>query len=196
MQIEGEAVYIDSNDKRHSIEGEGNLDITELKSLKVEGELTFKDITCDELKIEGEGNGTSATAKNFSVSGSVEIDSVTVEDIFKVSGSTEIKNLNAKKIIMESRDGSIGKIKCDEIRIYHVDTPDKFFSKILRPSKSRVRIGQIDGGKVELENCEVEEINCRDAYIGLNCVVKKLVFDGKCEIDVDSKVDELIDKNS
>lgn len=196
MHIEGEAVYTDLNDKRHSMEGEGNSDITELKSLKVEGELTFESITCDDIVIEGECIGKSAVAKDFSVSGSIEIDSVTVEDTFKVSGSTEIKNLNAKEIIMESRDGSIGEIKCDEIRIYHVDKPDKFFSKILRPNKSKVRIGKIDGGKVELANCDVEEINCRDAYIGLNCVVKKLMFEGECEIDVDSKVEELIDKNS
>ena len=199
MHIEGEAVYIDLNDERHSIEGVGSFsDNTALKSLKVSGELTFKEITCDELKIEGEGSGTSAITKNFSVSGSIEIDSVEVEEIFKVSGSTEIKKLNAKKIIMESRDGSIGEIKCDEICIYHEEIPrTTLLSKILRPHKSRVRIKRIDGGKVELENCEVEEINCHDAFIRANCVIKKIVFDGECEIDdINSQVAEPIYKNS
>ena len=202
MRIEGEAVYIDLNGKRHSIEGIGNLsDITALKSLKVSGAMTFDGITCDKLDIEGDGRGKSAIAKDFSVSGSVEIDSVNVENLFKISGSTEIENLIADKIIMESRGGSIGKIKCNELRIFHANESGGGFLSNIFGSRgvktgSRVRIGQISGGKVELQNCEVEEVNCTDAFIGSNCIIKKLIVEGECEIDDDSQVGETIRKNS
>ena len=203
MKIEGAATYVDSNGKRHSIEGIGSLpDDTSLQSLNVAGSFSFDDISCDKVKIEGDGRGKSIVAKNISVSGSVEIDSIKVEELFQVSGSTEISNLSAEEIIMESRGGTIGKIKCDKIKIFHsggvsIDS-NTIFSKIFGShtshvkTDSRVHINKLDAVKVELQNCEVGEIKCKDAYIGSNCVIQKLIVEGECEVAADSKVEETI----
>ena len=69
MKIEGEAKYVDSRGKTHSIEGVGSLpDEVNLQSLNVSGSIEFDEISCDKIKIEGSGEGKSLTAKNISVS--------------------------------------------------------------------------------------------------------------------------------
>ena len=55
-----------------------------------------------------------------------------------------------------------------------------------------VKVENIDAEKVELENCEVDEIKCRDAFIGSNCIVEKLFVANKEEISSDSQVGEII----
>lgn len=201
MRIAGEAVYVDAKGKRHSIEGLGSLpDNNELQSLNAAGEFSFDKISCDEVKISGSCEGKSLNAKKISVEGSFEVDVVTVEKIFNLSGSIDVETLTAEEIIMESRGGSADTIKCDRLKIFHGEIHETgssilskiFGNKISRQSNSRVRIKNIDAKTVELENCEVDVIKCRDAIIGTNCIIKKLFVAGKCTIADNSTVGETI----
>lgn len=202
MKIEGEARYVDMQGKRHSIEGIGSLpDATALQSLNVSGSFDFGEISCDKVKIEGECLGKSLTAKNISVSGIFEVDAVKVEGSFEVEGSVDSENISAAEIVMETRGGKIENIKCNKIKIFHGESYDIGGSilanilggKNIRTSgSSRVRIGKIDAEKVDLQNCEVEEINCKDAVINSNCVIEKLIVKGECKVAADSKVGETI----
>ena len=103
---------------------------------------------------------------------------------------------------MESRGGSIAEINCENVKIFHSDgfNSSGIFSKIFGSHKSnikadsRVRINKITADKVELKNCEVDEIKCKDANIGSNCIIKTLFVEGECEIAADSKVVNVIHK--
>lgn len=204
MKIAGEAVYVDSAGKKHSIEGIGSLpDNNELQSLNATGEFSFDKISCDEMKVSGSCEGKSLTAKNISADGTIEVDTVNVEERFKLSGSAEIKSLVAKEIIMESRGGLIDSIKCDSLKIFHGEIHEfgaSILSKIFGDKSShhnnaRVRIESIDAETVHLENCVVGEVKCKDAFIGANCVIDKLHVSGECKVADDSKVGETIRTN-
>ena len=197
MKIEGEARYVDSRGKTHSIEGVGSLpDDVNLQRLKVSGNIEFDEISCGKIKIEGSGEGKSLTAKNLSVEGSLEVDAVKVESLFQVSGGVKIDNLTAEEIVMESRGGKIGSVKCGKIKIFHGDgyeVSGSILSGIFgRKISSRVQIKTIDADKVVLQNCEVDVIRCNSAKIGSNCVIEKLLVTGECEIADDAKVGETI----
>ena len=190
MKIEGEAMYVDSRGKTHSIEGVGSLpDDVNLQRLKVSGNIEFDEISCGKIKIEGSGEGKSLTAKNLSVEGSLEVDAVKVESLFQVSGGVKIDNLTAEEIVMESRGGKIGSVKCGKI----YEASGSILSGIFgRKISSRVQIKTIDADKVVLQNCEVDVIRCNSAKIGSNCVIEKLLVTGECEIADDAKVGETI----
>ena len=200
MKIEGEAKYVDAQGKRYSIEGIGSLpDATALQSLNVSGSLDFGEIFCDKIKIEGECFGKSITAKNISVSGSFEVDAVKVEETFKVEGSVDSDNISAAEIVMETRGGKIGNVNCNKIKIFHGESCDiggsilsNIFGRKVFQNNSRVQIKTIDAEKVDLQNCEVEEIHCQDAVINSNCVIEKLIVKGECKVAADSKIGETI----
>ncbi len=202
MKIAGEATYIDAKSKRHSIEGVGSLpDDINLQNLNVSGSIEFDEISCDKIKIEGSGEGKSLTAKNLSVDGSLEVDEVKVEALLKISGSINIDNLTADEILMESRGGRIGAIKCVSVKIFHGEDHDvsgSIFSGIFGHKFSqykispRVQIKTIDADKVNLQNCEVDVIRCNSAKISSNCVIEKLLVTGECEVADDAKVGETI----
>ena len=202
MKIEGEAKYVDSRGKTHSIEGVGSLpDEVNLQSLNVSGSIEFDEISCDKIKIEGSGEGKSLTAKNISVDGSLEVDEVKVESLFKISGGVNIDNLTADEILMESRGGRIGAIKCGSVKIFHGEDHEvggSILSGIFGHKASqhkistRVQIKTIDADKVNLQNCEVDVIRCNSAKISSNCVIEKLLVTGECEIADDAKVGETV----
>lgn len=200
MQIEGEAVYIDAAGKRHSIEGIAALpNNISLQNLKVSGSFSFDELSCDNLKLEGECVGKSIVGKKISVEGTFEVNSVQVET-FKLSGSTDIEKIVAKEILMESRDGSIDAIKCDTLKIFHEDINEVgsailskiFGGKISHHNNSRVHIKTIDAETIHLENCAVEIIKCKDAFIGSNCAVEKLFVAGECKVADNSTVGDTI----
>ncbi|MBQ7476271.1 MAG: hypothetical protein IJT06_02605 [Selenomonadaceae bacterium] len=202
MKIEGEAIYVDSTGKRHSVEGVGSLpDDILFKSLNVSGSCSFANISCDKVKIEGECVGKSINAKKISASGSIEIDAMKIDGDLEVSGSVDSEFISAKEIVMESRGGSIGEIKCDTIRIFESEGINgSIFSKIFGRSShaninSRVRIKKIDAVTVDLQNCSVNEITCVDAIIGENCAIEKLTVAGKCDIAANSTVGKTIRAN-
>ena len=177
MKIEGEAIYVDSTGKRHSVEGVGSLpDDILFESLNVSGSCSF------------ECAGKSIKAKKISASGSVEIDSIKIEGDLEVSGSVESAFISAKEILLESRGSSIGEIKCDTIKIFeNKSINSSILSKIFGHSSltninSRVRIKKIDAITVDLQNCSVGEITCRDAFIGENCAIEKLIVADKCDV--------------
>ncbi|MBR2734047.1 MAG: hypothetical protein IKN27_13995 [Selenomonadaceae bacterium] len=58
--------------------------------------------------------------------------------------------------------------------------------------RSRIRIKNIDADIVELENCAVSVIKCRDAVIGTNCAIEKFFVAGKCTVADDSTVSETL----
>lgn len=184
MQILGEAVYIDNKGNRHAVEGIGNLPDAALQNLNVSGTLSFGELSCDNITVEGEIGGKSLTAKKISVEGSFDVDAAEVETL-NLSGSIDTDKLIAEKIFIESQSGNIGTIKCQQIKIFH---GGNFF----RRQRSRVRIKSIDAETVELENCAVDVIKCRDVVIGTNCAVEKLFVAGKCTVAADSTVGETI----
>lgn len=201
MKIEGEAVYVDAAGKRHSIEGIGSLpDGTALQDLNVSGSFSFGKISCDKIKFSGEICGKSLVAKNISGEGSLEVDAVEVEKTFRFSGGVEIKNLIADEIIIESRGGLIGDVHCGKLKIFHGDVHEIgetilsqiFGTKVSHKSNSRVHIKNIEADTVKLENCAVDVIKCRDAFIGTNCAIEKLFVAGECTVADDSTVGETI----
>lgn len=184
MKISGEGNYSDATGRRHKIKGFGTFsDDMPLQSLNVSGELSFRKISCDTIKVSGEGFGDSLTAKKFSAEGTLKINSIRVSEILKVTGILKAANITADEIIVASRNGSIGTIKCRRIKIFETNDTQ---------SNSRVRIKSIDAETVEIENCAVEVIRCRDAVIGTNCAIEKLIVAGKCTVAADSTVDETI----
>lgn len=118
-------------------------------------------------------------------SGKVEVDSLKIARTLKLSGRPQIDSVTADEIFIATRDGSIGAIKCRRIKIFH---DENFFDN----QRSRIRIKNIDADTVELENCAVDVIKCRDAAIGTNCAVEKLFVAGKCTVANDSTVAETI----
>ena len=193
MKIEGEAVYLNSAGKRHSIEGTGILsDEIEFKSLKISGTVSFDKISCGKISIEGECFGKSLTAEKISVKGTIKVDSLKSAEIFKIEGITEIDGIDGKEILIESRTGTIGEINCDEIKIFHYD--DEFLSrqKNIHSKNSRVKIKKIFAEKISLENCEVDEIKCKNAFIGTNCAINELTVTGEYKISADSTVAKVI----
>ncbi|MBR1646777.1 MAG: hypothetical protein IJ685_08375 [Selenomonadaceae bacterium] len=217
MRIRGSGTYTDANGKVHKIIGIGELpDSENLQELKVSGNLSFKKISCNKINVSGKCNGSSiaadylktsgelsvddvscnevvisgkftgdtVNAKNFSGSGKVEVGTLTIERVMNLSGKPQINSLSAYEIIIASSDGSIDKVTCRHIKIFDNDNFDI--------SHSRVRIEKIDADTVELENCAVDVIKCRDAVIGKNCAIEKLFISGECKVADDSSVGETI----
>ncbi|MBQ3452345.1 MAG: hypothetical protein IJL14_07780 [Selenomonadaceae bacterium] len=199
MRIEGIASYVDVAGKHHSIEGMGTLPNTPLQSVSVSGSFSFEELSCDTLKVEGECNGKSIVAKKISAEGSFDVDSVEVET-FKLSGSIDAEKIVAKEILIESRGGSIGAIKCDKVKIFHGEIHEVgssimskiFGGKISHRNNPHVHIKTIEAETVHLENCAVEVIKCKDAFIGSNCAIEKLFVAGECKVAPDSTVGETI----
>lgn len=199
MGIEGIASYVDAMGERHSIEGVGTLPNTPLQSVSVSGSFSFDELSCDILQVEGECNGKSIVAKKISAEGSFDADSVEVET-FKLSGSVGSEKIVAKEILIESRGGSVGSIRCDKLKIFHGEIHEVgssimskiFGGKISHHNNPRVQIKTIDAETVHLENCAVEVIKCKDAFIGKNCAIEKLFVAGECKVAPDSTVGETI----
>ncbi|MBR0062472.1 MAG: hypothetical protein IJP68_13440 [Selenomonadaceae bacterium] len=203
MKIEGRALYIDIAGKSHSIEGVGKISAdVALQKLEVSGLLTFDEIICDAVKISGECTGKSLNAKKVSIEGTADIGTAK-SDSFHFSGSAKIGNLVAEKIIIKSRKGTIDNIKCSELKIFHeeINTLDYsilseiFGSKMSNKSNSRVEIKSVDAETVHLENCAVEVIKSKNAFIGANCAIDKLFVAGECKVADDSTVGETIRTN-
>ena len=217
MKIKGSGTYTDKNGRNHSVLGVGEVaDDEKLQKLEVIGNLSFEKISCNKisisgkclggsistqsLKIFGACEGDSVIAKNFSASGKVEFDSLTIEQNLEITGKPSLDSVTANEIVIASRNGFLGKVKCCKIKIY--DNAEKInrevFGKIfierfaISQSWSHVRIKNIEADIVELENCEVDVIKCKDAFIGSNCAIKKLLVAGKCEVAADSTIGETI----
>lgn len=168
MKIKGSGTYKDSNGRSHSVIGVGEVaDDEKLRKLEVAGNLTFDKISCDKISVAGKCEGDSVSAQ-----------------ILKVSGLCEIDFVTADEILIASRSGFLGNVKCRKIKIDGGFAPVKFCS--------RVRIKNIEAEVVALENCEVDVIRCKDAIIDSNCTIKKLFFASKCEVAADSTVEEMI----
>lgn len=218
MRIKGTGTYTDANNRRYMILGVGdfsddeklrNLDVAgnvsfdkiscdivkvsgkcegsliAAQNLDISGGISFDDISCDEADISGKCEGKSVNAKNFSVSGTSKIDSLKVEENLNLSGTPQINSVLADKILIAARDGFIGKIKCRMIKI----CDDNGF---VAEYHSRIRIKSIDAEMVHLENCEVDVIRCKDAFIGTNCAIGKLFVTGECKVATDSTVKETV----
>lgn len=170
------------------------------QDLKISGKVLFDKIFCAEANVSGKCEGKSVSTKNFSASGKMEIDSIKVEQTFELKGKPELGSVEADKVIVESRSGSVDEIKCRKLKIFNHanETDSAFVIKILGEeisafdNFSRVRIKNIDAEKVEIENCEVDVIRCQDAFIGTNCSIEKLFVAGEYEVAADSTVGETI----
>lgn len=200
LQVSGKLEFDKISCDEISVSGKCDGGSISANDLETSGELLFDNIFCDEVNISGKCIGDSVSAKNFSVSGKAKIDSLTLEENLNLSGKPEINSVTADEIVIASRDGFITRIKCRRIRILEDLTSNakiefgSFFGErcFFSASNSRVRIKNIEAETVELENCEVDVIRCRDAFIGKNCAVKKLFVAGECTVDADSTVSETI----
>lgn len=199
MKIAGEAIYIDRSGHRRTMAGMGSVSDGELESLKVSGSCEFGDLVCDDVKIEGECSGASLKSRNVASSGTLRVKMLIVEGKLKASGSVYSDVIDASDVDMESRGGSIGTVKCGRIKIFEhggVEINGGFLSRIFggsaRSANSRVHIKGIDADEVNLQNCEVDTIKCKDAIIGSNCVIGTLNVEGSCEVVDGSTVKETI----
>ena len=206
MKIRGEAVYVNAEGTSHEIKGVGIIsDSSALQKMKISGELSFDEISCDSIIVEGKCEGGSLMAKIFSVEGKAEIDSVKVAQTFELEGKPELGNVEADEIIIESCAGSINEIKCRRLKIFNRSNSvnmiaftkvfgKKIFNEEISVSNEipRVRVKNIDADTVELENCEIDVIRCKNALIGSNCAIEKLFVSGNCKVADDSKVGETI----
>lgn len=214
MRIEGSGMYTDETGRSHRVLGV--CELTEAKTfqeLKISGKLSFEKVSCDEVSVSGKCEGGSITAqsmkvsgtcdsdsiiaKNFSVSGKVEVNSLTVEQTLRISGKPQIDFVTASEVIIATRSGFIGEVKCRKIRIF--DETDKFVDKVFGKgfaeylsSSSRVQVKNIEADTVALENCTVEVIRCKNAFIGRNCAIEKLFVASDCKIAADSTVGETV----
>ena len=164
------------------------------------GKIEFENISCEKLDVEGKCKGGFIKAKNFFAEGSVKVDDIKVDKNFEIEGKIKSSEIEADEIIIETRHGSIGNVKCRKLKIFDSESEivseelakifgERFFHRNIH---SRLRIRKILAEKVELENCEVDEIKCRDVAIGANCFVEKLFVANKEEISADSGVGEII----
>lgn len=201
MKIRGSGLYTDANGKRHRVAGISEWSEAEkFRELKVSGNLSFEKISCEEIELSGKCEGAFVTAKNFSASGKVEVDSMSIEQLLKLSGKPKINAVEADEIIIAARNGFIDEIKCRVLRIFEnsekigLEVFEEIFGKHFPRSEYnlRVKIKKIDAETVELENCTVDVIRCKDAFIGSNCSINKLFFAGECKIADDSTVGETI----
>lgn len=187
MKIKGSGTYTDTDGANQNVFGVGELaDDKKLRKLEVSGSLSFEKISCDKISVSGKCKGDSVIAKDFSASGKVEVDSLMIEQNLEISGKPKIDFMTADEVVIVSRAGSVVKIKCRTIKIYD-DSPDLF-----DVHNSRISIKKIDADTVELENCAVDVIRCKDAFIGFNCAIEKLFVAGECKVADDSKVGETI----
>lgn len=208
MKIKGEVTYIDETGKLHRFEGKIVLpDDTAFQKLKVDGKFSFENISCDKISVDGKCEGGTLTAKNLSVDGKIKVDTVKVEQLFEVDGKARIDELEADEIIIESRSSSLGEIKCRKIKIFSNSSGNdeaaravmsKFLGVEISASNEnpRVIIKKIDAVKVELANCEVGVIKCKDAAIGANCEIDRLIVSGEYKIADDSRVGEIIKEDA
>lgn len=213
MRIKGSGMYTDAAGKSHRVLGVCELtEDNTFQELKISGKLSFEKISCDEvsvsgkyeggsiiaqsLKVSGTCDGDSIIAKNFSISGKVKVNSLTVEQTLRISGKPQISFVTADEIIIAACAGSLGVVKCRKIRIF--DDTDNFVDKVFGKgfvklsSSSRVQVNNIEANTVALENCTVEVIRCKDAFIGSNCAIEKLFVSGECKVSADSTVGETI----
>ena len=182
-----------------SISGKCKGDSLAAQALKISGELSVEEITCDEVNISGKCEGKVLSAKNFLGSGKINLDSLSVEEALKFSGKPRIDSVTAGEFLIAARDGSIDSVKCRKIKIF--DDSERFGAEVFGKmfavrssfSKSRlhVQIKNIEADTVDLENCEVDVIRCKDAFIGSNCAIEKLFIAGECEVAADSKVKDI-----
>lgn len=215
MKIRGTGSYTDTSDRNHTILGVGELpDDMNLKNLEVSGNLSFEKISCDKisisgkctggsvcaqsLKISGTCEGDSITVKNFSASGKVEVDSLTAKKNLEIAGKPKIDFMTADEIFIETSNGFLGEVKCRKIKIFENSARlrevmfGKNFVEHLSFNNSRVQINSIEAEIVDLENCAVEVVRCKDAFIGINCTIEKLFVAGECKVSTDSTVGEMI----
>lgn len=186
MKILGEGNYVDVKGRRHHVEGIRKFsDDTLLKSLKVSGTVSFEKISCDTIEISGECSGDSLTAKNLFVEGTLKVRSVNVTEKLTVEGSLNVSSVAAMQVFIESQTGSVDEVKCKQIKIFNND-------EFVTPQRLYIYIKNIDAEKVELKNCKVEVIRCKNAFIGSNCAIEKLFVAGECKVAPDSTVGETI----
>lgn len=207
MKIKGKCVYVDASGVTHEVKGANNsLDDKPLQMLNVSGKLLFDKISCDEVNVAGKCEGNSLSAKNVSVEGKMEADSLSVEQLFKLAGKLKINSVTADEIVIDSRSGSIGNVECRRLKIFNNTntTAENIFTKFfgttfldsdnvyIGSGDSRFQVKSIDADTVELENCEIEVIRCKEAFIGSNCAIEKLFVVGECKIAENSKIGETI----
>lgn len=179
MKIKGEGVYIDSAGVFHKVKGKSIIsDDVILQSLQVSGKLLFDKITCDKVNVYGKCQGGSVYAKNFFTTGKIKAYSIKADEVVIKSSSGSIDELQGVKIKISS------KINDDSALFAKI-----FFKRDEEFSDdSRVRIKKVNADTVELENCEVDIIKCKDAVIGTNCAIKELFVSGECTVAADSTV--------
>ena len=199
MNIKGIVNYVDENNKKHETAGICTLkDDIKLKSIDVKGMLSFDKIICDKINIEGDCTGNEISGKKIFISGKFNVDNVSMEQNIKIVGVAHSNLLKAEKVIIESRAGTIKQINCDKIKIF--DNNDNIDISIIKnifnirhvKNNARIHINDIDANNVEIQNCEIKSIKCKNAIIGTNCLIEELFVEDSYKIANDSTVNKIV----
>lgn len=159
------------------------------------------------MKIKGEMSYTDEHGKIHKLEGKIILPDDTIFQKLRVDGKAKIEEIEADEFILDSRSSTIGEIKCRKLKIFsnsndNDEAAEVIMSKIFGAKVSVsnenlcVRIKKIDAEKVNIKNCEIEKIKCKDAVIGENCTIDKLIVSGEYEIAADSKVGEIVKEDT
>ena len=209
---------LSDSDYLQSLSVDGTLSFGKIScnKFKLSGDCSGESLTAEEITIDGDAridvvkavkfrfsgdcSGNLLTAEKITIDGDVRLDVIKAVKVVEISGDMRIDSVESNKVAIESRSGRIDEIKCSELKIF--DNYSDFEGEIsfgnirIKTSRqkifSQVQIKNIAAEKVELKNCKVSLIKCKDAIIGENCAIEKLIVSGKFELDENSKVNEVI----
>lgn len=219
--IDGEGNLPDEIElKKLDVDGDVSFDEISCDEIKITGECRGNALTAEKVFIDGdikvdvikvdktfEADGDcfskSLTAEKIFIDGDSKVDVIKAAGTFEINGSLRSDSIESDEVIIESRSGTVGKIKCTDLKISKGDEDfegEIYFGnvKIKTSSKkisSRIQIKDIEAETVNLQNCEVGIIKCKNAFIGSNCVIEKLIVASEYEIYADAKVSEIIHMN-
>lgn len=201
LNVDGDVSFDEISCDDVRINGECRGNALSAEKVFIDGDIKVDIIKVDKtFETSGDCFAELLTAEKIFIDGDIKVDVIKAVKTFKIDGSLRSDSIESDEIIIESRSGTVDKIKCTGLK---VSKGDEDFEgeisfgnlKIKTSSKkvsSRIQIKDVDAETVNLQNCEVGIIKCKDAFIGSNCIIEKLIVAGAYEIDADSKVSEII----
>ena len=217
--MEGEATLPDETElKILNVDGDIKFDRISCDKIKICGDCSGGSITAekifvdgdvkvdatiqvvDSLKVNGDCSAESLTANKIFIDGDVKADTIKGAESLDIVGDPQVGLIESKDVVINTRSGMIEEINCDNLKIF--DNSVNFEGEISfgkfrlksypKENFSHIRVKKILAEKVELANCKVSLIQCRDAIIGENCSIEKLIVSGNLELNDKSKVDDIV----
>lgn len=171
------------------------------EKISVDGDIEVNDIKAvEDLKIYGDCAADLLTANKIFIDGDVKADGIKVAESLNIEGEPQINSIESDKVVINTRFGTVEEIKCRDLKIFYSGVNfegeisiGKFRIKSSpKQNFSQVLIKKIDAINVELENCKVSQVECKNAIINANCSIDKLIVSGNLEIDNNSKINSIV----